>query len=136
MLRFGSTVLTFVLVGPPVGFATLVVLLTLHDGGFITPVHPITWYLWAAYPVGGLPAFVAGIGVAIQERPGWWSVSRVGLIIGWILAAILALGQVRFLPGVDVKTALRGAAMLLVWPASVCLVPTIVCWLVVRGWSR
>ena len=99
---------------------------------FSMPVQPMANLIMAGYVFGTLPALAAGIGVAILERPTWRSVSRIGLIVGLVLAVLLALTQVPFLPNVDFTTALKNTGRLFVYPAAICFVPTINCWLLVR----
>jgi hypothetical protein len=132
MHKFGRTVLTFVIVGPPVGLAMLWGLPMLVGDRPFLPGHVGAWLamLVLAYVIGVLPALFAGIGVAVLEKPGFWRVSRVGLIVGLVPTVFFALTQWPKLPSANVNDILD----LFVWPVSICLIPTVVCWLVVRSW--
>jgi len=129
MRRFGLTVLTFAIVGPPIGLAVLFGLILLSDGALFHPEHA-DLFLLAAYVIGLLPASIAGAFVAGLEKPGFWPASRVGLIVGLILALFSLITQLPRLSNADAVDILN----LLLWPVSICLVPTMVCWLVVRHW--
>jgi hypothetical protein len=134
ILEFCGTLLTFGLVGPPVGFLTLDVFMMIHQGKFSPPYSPIGELLVWSYLFGGVFALLAGLCVAIQERPRWRSVLLVGLIIGSIFSALAGLSSIGSLPqGADFKTQLQNISMFLAASVSTCLVPTVVCWLIVRG---
>ena len=75
-------------------------------------------------------AGIFGIGVAVLEKPVFWRVSRVGLIVGLVPTVFFALTQWPRLPSASAMDVVDA----FVWPVSICLLPTVVCWLVVRAW--
>jgi hypothetical protein len=99
------TVLIFLIVGPPVGLTVLWGLMMPHDRELIAPVR-VQYFLSGAYMFGGVQALAAGIWVAALEKPTFWRVSRAGLVVGAIFALFLALGQLRWLPGLDANAAI------------------------------
>jgi hypothetical protein len=132
MSQFWLTVLTFVIVGPPVGLAVLWGLPILEGRRPFLPgyVDACVVMLLVAYVIGVLPAFFAGIGVAVLEKPVFWRVARVGLIVGIVPTVFFALTQWPRLPSASAMDVVDA----FVWPVSICLLPTVVCWLVVRAW--
>jgi hypothetical protein len=136
MRRFFLTILTFAIVGPPVGLAVLTGLIMLRYGSLPHP-EQFDVFLLAAYVFGSLPAFIAGALVASLEKPGFWPVARVGLIMGLVLAllfAITLLPRQLSLPRLSSADVID-FVILVAWIVSICVVPTVVCWLVVRAWS-
>ena len=124
MRRFGLIVLTFVIVGPPCGFALLTGLSILQLGRLLLPMS-VAFFLLISYIIGILPAFIAGLIVASLKNPGFWRVLIVGLVAGLVFALLIAL-----LGAMPVNVHLMSGLLVIAIP--ICLVPTIVCWLVVR----
>jgi hypothetical protein len=134
ILEFCVTILTFGLVGPPAGFFALDVFMMIHEGRFSPPYTPVGELLAWSYLFGELFALLAGLCVALQEKPGWRSVLMVGLFIGLMCSALAGLSSLNSLPhGADFKTLLQSIPIFLAGSVSTCLVPTVVCWLIVRG---
>jgi hypothetical protein len=129
---FCLTILTFALVGPPIGYAVLFVPLSVHAGEFVSPTRFFAHYLRvASYVFGLLPALIAGFCVAIQDKPTWRSVSCVGLMIGLLVSPIAVLSEARTWPAVDLKS----VALVVLSTVSICFVPTITCWMIVRTFA-
>lgn len=124
-------VLIFVIAGPPLGIALLWGLNMLLAGQLIAPTHAHL-FLLGAYVFGGLPALASGLFVARHDNPDFWRVLRIGVSVGLVVAVFLAVPQSRFVLTLDAKTLSFGLLNLLLFAVFLCLVPTIVCWLVTR----
>jgi hypothetical protein len=131
--RAAGIVLVFVLIGPPVGGLVFMISTALVGLGRDADVAGLTWVALFAliyavplsYFAGVVPAAAAGLLVGIRQAffgpANWIYAVCVGLAIG---AAMLVLsGQHLF----D-----NDAPMAII--LATCLVPTLVCWLIVRGW--
>jgi hypothetical protein len=109
----------------------------LHDRELIWPAPTfLGWFLFGAYLFGGFPAFTAGLFVAGLERSSFWRVSRIGIVVGLVVGVFLAIPQLRFLSSDGALAVWLTILKLFVLVVVVCLVPTIVCWLVARPWTE
>jgi len=130
---FGITMI-FVLLGPPVGavaFMTSTALIGIVRGGDVSSLGWIALFalIYAApfsYFVGTIPAAAAGLLLGIRQayfgRASWAYAVAVGLLVGF--GTLFLTGQ---------QLSIDNDAPVPIILAT-CLVPTLVCWLVVRGW--
>jgi hypothetical protein len=132
--RVLGIMLIFVVVGPPIG--GIVFMMTTALIGFVekADLSGLTWIallavIYAAplsYLIGTLPAAAAGLLVGLWQAfvgpVTWLHALAAGLVVG--LAVIVLTGQ-RL--GADGNVSMP---VILI----TCLVPTLVCWLIVRGW--
>jgi hypothetical protein len=126
-MRIPLTILIYVVVGPPLGTATLGGLIMLHDRQLIAPM---LFYFWGGYIFGSVPALVAGAWVAISGSTSIRSLARIGLIMG-IVPAIFIVGANIPHRSLELKEALRlGLGMMAI--TLVFLIPTLVCGVLAR----
>src|SRR5689334_8195925 len=127
------TVLTFMILGPFVGLVQALIYVTvpLNFGAIVQAPQHFGTLLLLAYVFGGLPAAMAGIAVAKLGKPSLWQVTLAGIVVG------LAFGLLRGLlynwgynddAGYRISTTVDSMAGL----GLFCIVPTIVCWLIVQ----
>jgi hypothetical protein len=136
--RLITIVLIFVLLGPPIGGVIWLVLTAAGMGHPNTQVElfdgPV-FVLFAAifsYPFGAAPAALAGLAIGIKQaffgRTTWPMALAIGLIDGTVL-----------LEGLDGVYPSARALNVLPFPEYsaililTCLVPTMLCWGLVRG---
>jgi hypothetical protein len=135
------TFLTFMILGPLVGLVQALIYASapLHFGNFVQALvyaqlslsPHFGALLFLAYVFGGLPATVAGIVIATLGRPSLWQVTLAGIVVG------LAFGFLRGLLynwGYNDDASYRISSTV-EWMADLglfCIVPTIVCWLIVQ----
>jgi hypothetical protein len=133
-MRVAAVVLVFVLLGPPVGGVTFMLAAVVVGLGSAADLQGLSWVLMFAliyavplsYLAGTIPAVIAGLLMGIRQAyfgPATWPYAvGIGLIVGF---GMLYLSGQRLGPGADAPVPILLAT---------CLVPTLVCWLVVRGW--
>jgi hypothetical protein len=134
IMRVLGIVMVFVLLGPPVGGITFMLTAALIGLGSGADLAGLTWVALFAviyavplsYFAGTVPAAIAGLLLGIRQAyfgPATWPYAvGVGLLIGF---GLLYMSGQRIGPDADAPVPVLLAT---------CLVPTLVCWLVVRGW--
>jgi hypothetical protein len=134
LARVLGIVMVFVLLGPPVGaivFMTTTALTGMAKGGDVSGLGWIALFalIYAApfsYFVGIVPAAAAGLLMGIRQayfgRASWAYAVAVGLVTGF---------GTLFLTGQQLSIDNNASVPVIL---ATCLIPTLVCWLVVRGW--
>lgn len=132
--RVLAVVLVFVLLGPPVGALAFMLTAALIGLGRSADLAGLTWIALFAliyavplsYLIGAVPAAVAGLIVGIRQvyfGPATWPYAvGAGLVVG---CGVLIVSGQRITADSDVSLPVI---------MMTCLVPTLVCWLFVRGW--
>ena len=132
-----AIVIVFVVVGPPIGFLTILIASSPSDAiEMLTTVWSPPYFLVLiggiamSYVFGGGPLALAGLVVGIKQAyfgpSSWWMALATGLVIG-----VAGLG------GVHLQFADFPSSNFSLTPAVLILsgvVPTLVCWLLVSGW--
>ena len=118
------TLLIFVLLGPPIGYAVFLVWIAgeywLRHGRLMPDLVSFLLVFPFSYLLGIIPALVVGAIVAVIEarwRFKWLPVAAAGLIVGLAFAVIFALYFDSLLLSV-----------------AICLGPTLICWQLSRLW--
>ncbi len=141
--RLVEIVLIFVVLGPPIGSFVWLMLLTIsagNPGRALTdlPLVPLAVLVFASigYVYGAVPAALAGLAIGIKQaffgRTTWPMALAVGLIAGVIFLEGLDV----FNPRVVLQTQRFDGSPVSEFPAIAiltCLVPTMLCWSLVRG---
>ncbi len=134
IMRVLGIAMVFMLLGPPVGaivFMTATALTGMAKGGDVSGLGWIALFalIYAApfsYFVGIVPAAIAGLLMGIRQayfgRANWAYAVVVGLLVGFGML---------FLTGQRIAVDADAPVPILL---LTCLIPTLVCWLVVRGW--
>ena len=134
MTRVLAVVLVFVLIGPPIGGIVFMMTAALIGLGSGADLAGLTWVALFAliyavplsYFAGIIPAAIAGLLLGIRQAyfgPATWPWAvGIGLLIGF---GLLYLSGQRIGEDADAPVPVLLAT---------CLVPTLVCWLIVRGW--
>ena len=126
-MRIPLTMLIYAVVGPPLGTATLGGLIMLHDRQWITPMLV---YFWGGYILGTVPALVAGAWVANSGSKSFWSLARIGLIMGIVPAVLIMGANIPHRP-LELKDVLvLGLGVTAI--TLVFLIPTLVCGVLAR----
>jgi hypothetical protein len=138
--RVLAIMVVFAAIGPLVGAAVLVAVLTgmgMRDAVDESQLHVFTLvgFLYAmplSYWLGTAPAAAAGLAIGIRQaffgRATWPMALAVGLIVG-----VVMLGRSGALParaGDAVDSLSEFSAVIVL----ACLISTLVCWTLVRGW--
>jgi hypothetical protein len=135
--RVAAIVLVFVLLGPLLGSAVFSVATAMFGFGWNVGAYDalfITLFTWLfgapmAYAVGFLPAVAAGLVIGIRQcffgRASLLFAIATGLVVGALFLCV------RWLLDVPDKTY---APTFVPIGLATCLLPTIVCWAIVRRW--
>lgn len=138
--RLLAIVIVFAAVGPLVGALVLVALVTaigLQDVPEQSDLHALTlvgfaFALAVSYWLGAAPAAAAGAVIGIRQaffgRSTWPMALAVGLILGVVM--LDRSGELSSAAGAD-PNALPGSSAVIM---LACLIPTMVCWALVRPW--
>jgi hypothetical protein len=126
-MRIPLTILIFAVVGPPLGTATVGGLIMLYDRQLIAPMLV---YFWGGYILGTVPALVAGAWVANSGRASFWSLARIGLIMGIVPAVFIAGANIPH-RSLGLREAL-GLGYGVIFITLVLAIPTVVCGILAR----
>jgi hypothetical protein len=138
--RMFAILLTFILVGPPIGAMMFMLVVALIGMGERADLAGLTWValfsLIYAIPFGYLigvgPAAAAGLLVGIRQaffgRMRWYFAAATGILVG--IGFQVGTGQ-RVLPSGDDVAAMRLQGPIMI---ATCLVATLFCWAIVRNW--
>jgi hypothetical protein len=136
VLRFLAITLVFVLVGPPVGAMTFMLVTALVGMGgkpeagslFIVAAFAMIYAVPLSYLFGIGPAFLAGglvgLWLAFFGPMRWFAAVMAGLVIGVLMQVLTGQAMLAEMDNMTLPPVL----------AIVCAVATIVCWAIVRGW--
>jgi hypothetical protein len=135
--RILSIVVIFALLGPPIGAIVLFSAIAVMSFGISDPKGTAAVILFAliygiifSYFIGTVPAALAGLAVGLWQtfigRVPWFVALAIGVVAGLGLAAFS--GEA---PSTLDDNAIDWYRPLLV---LVCLVPTMLCWAIVRSW--
>jgi hypothetical protein len=133
---FAVILLTYVVVGPPLGALAMMTAFAL--AGILSGVRAsgVEQHLWdlivASYPFGVLPAFIAGTIVSMQDKANWRTVSLVGGAIGLSISIWILSVQLRSILGMDLNAASWHVFLCFTLPILTCLVPAVGCWRIAR----
>jgi hypothetical protein len=126
-------VLVFVVAGPPIGGFALLLFsasLSVIDPGLpgseltMPQLGLVLTIIFFSYVFGAGPAALVGLAIGIKQAffgpTTWWLALLLGLVAGAVFAE--RMGAMNFAP-------INGALFILT-----CVVPTMLCWVVVRDW--
>jgi hypothetical protein len=128
------TILTYLILGPPIGLILVLGFTKAQYGGRLLPFEHVGFILAGAYIFGGLPAIAAGIGVVglrVNSAQSFWRVALVGIVVGIISAIVWSLAN-NWGNNVTLGPRLWRTAQVAAFLSALCAFSTIGCWLVVR----
>jgi hypothetical protein len=133
--RLIEIVLIFVLLGPPIGFLVCLPLLVISTGDPPSALFAVLFVAPLCYLYGTAPAAFAGAAIGIRQAffgsTRWPMACAVGLIAGGVFLASVDA----FDPGPAFQAQIFDGFAVPLFPAlamSTCLIPTLVCWRLVR----
>jgi hypothetical protein len=134
--RLLEIVLIFVVLGPPIGFFVCLPLLVISAGNLPSALFAVLFVMPLSYFYGAGPAALAGAAIGIKQaffgRTTWSMAFAVGLIAG----VVFLKGVDAFNPGAAFQAQIFDGAAVPLFPALAiltCLVPTLLCWRLVRS---
>jgi hypothetical protein len=142
LLRALAVVAVFILLGPPLGaLAFFLTIGAINLGHGVLPEDLFTIGLFAliygvplSYMIGAAPAALAGLAVgswqSCRGRVTFLGALLIGLLTGIGLAMF---SETRVFPSASAEASELVIGGVLV---ATCLIPTVLCWLIVRRWGR
>jgi hypothetical protein len=133
--RLIEIVLIFVVLGPSIGFLVCLPLLVVSAGNLSSTLFAVQFFMPLSYIYGAAPATLAGAAIGITQaffgRTRWPMALAVGLIAGGVFLKSVDA----FNPGAAFQAQIFDGFAVPLFPALAmltCLVPTLVCWRLVR----
>lgn len=134
---FAVILLTYGVVGPPLGVLTVMTAFALAGIFRGARAYGVEEHLWnlllASYPYGVLPAFIAGTIISMQDQAAnWRTASLVGAAIGLAISILILSIQLQSILGMDYNAASWHVFLCFTLPILTCLIPAVGCWGIAR----